>query len=97
VLQKITALNFNIFVDHLISARRPDIVVIKKEAAIVSLIDVTLPTDKHISAKEEEKFKKYQDLKLRIITTIPIVIGALGYISMQLEYFLELLEIAKCS
>ena len=33
---------------------RPDIVVINKEAATISLIDVAVPADTHISAKEGE-------------------------------------------
>ena len=44
-------MDFIIFVDHFISARRPDIVVINKEAATIRLIDVAVPADKCISAK----------------------------------------------
>ena len=76
--------DFNIFVDHFISARRPDIVVVNKEAATISLIDVAVPADKHISAKKEEKLMKYQDLRIKLerlwkkkTTIIPIVIGTL--------------------
>ena len=71
----------------------------------MSLIDVVVPADKHISAKEEEKIIKYQDLRIELerlwkkkTTMIPIVIGALGRalgsISMQLKYYLELLDIS---
>ena len=54
--------DFNVFVDHLISVRRPDIVIINKKAATMSLIDIAVPAEKHISAKKEQKIKKYQDL-----------------------------------
>ena len=47
--------DFNIFVDHMIYARRPDIVVIDKGASLVTLVGVSIPVDKHLSAKEEEK------------------------------------------
>ena len=32
----------------------------------MSLIDVVVPADKHISAKEEEKIIKYQDLRIEL-------------------------------
>ena len=54
------------FVDHFISARRHDIVVINKDAGSISLIDMAVPADKHISIKEEEKFTKYQDLRIEL-------------------------------
>ena len=95
-------MDFNIFVDPFISARRPDIVVINKEAATISLIDVAVPADKHISAKEEEKLMKYQDLRIELerlwkkkTTMIPIVIGALGSVTTRFKYFLELLDISS--
>ena len=37
--------DFNIFVDHLIYARWPDIVVIDKDASLVVLIDVSIPAN----------------------------------------------------
>ena len=82
--------DFNIFVDHFISARKPDIVVINNEAATISLIDVAVPADKHISAKEEEKLMKYQDLRIELerlwkkkTTMIPIVISSLNVYLLQ--------------
>ena len=47
------------FVDHIISTRQPDIVVIDKCASLITLIDISVPADKRISAKEEEKLSKY--------------------------------------
>ena len=50
----------------MISARQPDIVIIDKVSALIMMIDVSIPTDKHLSAKEEEKLSKYQDLRVEL-------------------------------
>ena len=47
--------DFNIFVDYMLSARRPDIVIIDKVSALITMADVSIPADKHLSAKEEQK------------------------------------------
>ena len=84
--------DFNIFVDHIISARRPDIVVIDKCASLITLIDISFPADKHISAKEEEKLSKYQDLRIELerlwrkkTVMVPVVIGALGSVTKRIK------------
>ena len=46
--------DFNVYVDHMISARRPDIIVINKAVSNVILIDVSILADKNISTKEDE-------------------------------------------
>jgi len=91
---------FNIFVDHLISARWPDIVIVDKVSSVITLIDVSIPADKYLTAKEEEKLSKYQDLRIeqerlwqKRTVIVPVVIGALGSISKRLKSFLELLDI----
>ena len=45
-----------------ISARRPDIVNIDKNAKIASVIDIAVPAEHHVRDKEIEKIDKYQDL-----------------------------------
>ena len=50
--------DFNIFVDHVISARQPDTVVIDKVSSVVTLIDASFLADKHLTVKEEEKLSK---------------------------------------
>ena len=92
--------DFNIFVDHVISARWPDIVVIDKVSSVVTLIDVSIPADKHLTVKEEEKLSKYQDLRIELerlwqkrTVMVPVVIGALGSITKRLHSFLGLLAI----
>ena len=39
----------------MLSARRPDIVIIDKVSALITMADVSIPADKHLSAKEEQK------------------------------------------
>lgn len=72
-----------------ISARRPDIVLVNKEERTCFLIDVSVPGDTRVVEKEDEKKEKYADLayevkklwELRSVIVIPIVIGALGCLS----------------
>ena len=71
--------------DRVISARRPDIVIIDKKEKTTTLIDIAVPYDTRIEEKEIEKITKYQDLKIEIqrcwqtkTTVVPIVVGALG-------------------
>ena len=54
------------------------------------MADVSIPADKHLSAKEEQKLSNYQDLRVEVerlwgkkILMIPVVIGALGFISKR--------------
>ena len=58
--------DFNIQTDHLISARRPDLIIInnnkKKKKKICKIVDFALPADHRIKLKECEKRDKYLDL-----------------------------------
>ena len=47
-------------------ARRPDIVVINKLVNTVQFVDVSIPADRHIVSKENEKLEKYQDLRIEL-------------------------------
>ncbi len=49
-----------------ITARRPDIVLVDKDKKEVSLIDISVPTDRNIPTKQDEKIHKYQDLKMEV-------------------------------
>ena len=71
--------------DHVITARRPDIVVKDKLLDHTWLIDVAVPGDGRVKEKEREKVEKYQDLARELrklwstsVNVVPIVIGALG-------------------
>ena len=93
--------DMNIQCDHVIGARRPDIVVIEKEGKICKIVDIAIPGDSRISEKETEKLEKYQDLKIEIgrlwgmrkVMVIPVVIGALGCVTKSLDKWLEKLDI----
>jgi len=48
----------SIFCDYIIRARRPDLIVVDKLKNLVTLVDVSIPADKRITEKEEEKITK---------------------------------------
>ena len=57
--------DFNIQTDHLIPARRPDLIIIskkKKKKRICKIVDFAVPADHRINLKECEKKDKYLDL-----------------------------------
>ena len=52
--------------DHVIKARRPDIVVDKKESNKAIIVDITSPRDHRVYEKKSKKVEKYQDLNREI-------------------------------
>ena len=93
--------DFNIQPDHLIPARRPDLIIInkKKKKRICKIVDFAVPADHRINLKESEKKDKYLDLARELkklwnmrVTIVPIVIGVLGTITKWLLKGLEDLE-----
>ena len=54
--------DFNIQTDHLIPARRPDLIIINKRKRICKIVDFAVPVDHRIKLKESEKKDKYFDL-----------------------------------
>ena len=58
--------DYNIQTDHQIIARRPDLVVINKQEQTYQVIDIAVPEDTAVKAKEEEKLEKYHDLAKEI-------------------------------
>lgn len=77
--------------DRVITARRPDMVVYLKAHNRALIVDVAVPYDTRIIAKEEEKILKYQDLRMELgrihgmqVQVVPIVVGALGAVSHNL-------------
>ena len=92
--------DFNIHTDHLISARRPDLVILNKKKKICKIVDFAVPADHRIKLKECEKKDKYLDLARELkklcnmkVTIVPIVIGALGTVTKGLLKGLEDLEV----
>ena len=73
--------DFGIQTDHLITARRLDLIIINKKGRNCRIVDFVVPADRIIKLKESEKKDKYLDLarglkKLWIMkmTVMPIVI-----------------------
>ena len=96
--------DFNIQTDHLISARRPDFIIInkkkKKKKRTCKIVYFTVPADHRIKLKECENKDKYLDLARELkklwnmqVTIIPIVIGAFGTVTKGLLKRLEDLEV----
>ena len=93
--------DFNIQTDHLILARRPDLIIInKKKKRICKIVDFAVSADHRINLKESEKKDKYLDLARELkklwnmkVTIVPIVIGALSTITKGLLKGLEDLEV----
>ena len=88
--------DFDIQTDHLISARRPDLIIINKKKRICKIVDFAVPADHRIKLKECAKKDKYVDLARELkklwnmkVTIVPIVIGALGTITKGLLKGLE--------
>ena len=93
--------DFNIQTDHLIPARRPDLIIINKRKRICKIVDFAVPADHRISMKESEKKDKYLDLAREFkklwnmkVTIVLIVIGALGTVTKGLLKDLEDLEVS---
>lgn len=71
---------------------RPDVVVIDRRQKHWVLIDFSVPNDRNVRRKEEEKVERYKPLsyeirKLHKVSTkiVPLVVGALGIVSKTLE------------
>ena len=81
--------DFSIQTDHIMEARRPDLVVVDKKR-ICKIIDFAVPGDSRIAEKEKDKREKYQDLRRELqkiwnvkVKIIPLVVGSLGAIPKQ--------------
>ena len=93
--------DFDIQTDHLIPARRQDLIIIKKKKKrICEIVEFAVPADHRVNLKECEKKDKYLDLARELkelwnmkVTIVPIVIGALGTITKGLLKGLEDLEV----
>ena len=54
--------DFGIQTDHLISARRPDLMIVNKKRRTCRIVDFAIPADHRLKLKETEKRNKYLDL-----------------------------------
>ena len=79
----------------MVEAKRPDIIFVDKQAKEAKFIDIVLPGDARVKDKELENREKYQFLreeirklwKLKKVTFVPIVIGALGTVSQMFKKY----------
>ncbi len=92
--------DFDIHTNHLISARRPDILIINKKKRICKIDDFAVPADHRIKLRECEKKDKCLDLARELktpwstkVTIVPIVIGAFGTVTKGLLKGLEDLDV----
>ena len=92
--------DFDIQTDPLISARRPDLIIIDKKKRICKIVDFVVPASHRIKLKECEKKDKYLDLdreltKLKNMkeTIVTIVTGAFDTVTKGLLKGLEDLEV----
>ena len=54
--------DFDIHTDHLISSRRPDLIIINKKKRTCKIVDFAVSADHRLKLKECEKKDKYLDL-----------------------------------
>ena len=81
---------FSIQTDHVIEARRLDLVAVDKKERICKVIDFAVPGDSRIKEKEKDNIEKYQDLGRELqkiwnvkVKIIPLAVGSLGAIPKQ--------------
>ena len=86
--------------DHLISARWPDLIIINKKERTCRIVEFAVPADHRVKFKESEKKDKYFDLVRELdklwnikVAVIPIVICSLSTVTKRLVQGLEDLEI----
>ena len=91
--------DFDIHTDHLISVRRPGLIIINKKKRICKIVDFVIPANHRIKLKECEKKDNYLDLPRELKklwnmkVTIPIVIGAFDTVIKGLLKGLDDLEV----
>ena len=92
--------DFDIYTNHQISAKRPDLIIMNEKKIICKMVDFAVPADYRINLKECEKKYKYLDLarelkKLRNVkvTIVPMVTGAFGTVTKGLLKDLEDMEV----
>ena len=79
---------FEIQMDHLILARRPDWGIVHKKKRTCQIMDFTISAYHRVKLKESEKRDKYLDLARELkklwnmkVTVKPIIIGTLGTVT----------------
>ena len=88
--------DFSIRTNRTIQANRSDTVIKHKQNKTCQLLDVSVPSDSNISAKEFQKLSKYKDLEIEIAKmwkmkpkTIEVIVGAPGMIKMGTQKYVN--------
>ena len=88
--------------DHVIEARRPDMVIIDMTTNECKIIDLTCLFDSRIEEREKDKMKGCNDLNGGLkkiwdmpVKVIPVVLGALGTTPKKLKQWLSDIGIEK--
>ena len=78
---------------------KPDVILIDKDKKVWTIVDFSVPNDKNIVVKEKEKLDHYRDLAKEVrkmfhvkTKVVPIVVGALGVFSKNLDGYLKELD-----
>ena len=93
--------DLNVQCDRMVEARRPDIIFVDKQAREAKIIDIAIPGDARVKDKELDKTEKYQLFReeigkmwrLKKVTVVPIVIGALGAVSEMFKKYMGKLDV----
>ena len=93
--------DFTIQCNHMIEARRLDIVVVDKVKKEAMIIDVAISGDTRACDTEQEKTEKYSLFKdeiarlwqMKKLVVIPVVVGVLGTITIKFEKYIDSLGI----
>ena len=95
--------DLSVWTHHEIAAGIPDLSIIDKSENC-QIIDVAIPEDGRVRAKEDEKVEKCQDLEREVqkmwvvrTKTIPIVVGVFGTIPLRLKENLRTIELIQRS
>ena len=88
--------DFTIQTDITIQARKPDLIILNKIEKTCHIIDVAIPGDEGVSAKETEKVEKYDELRRELerlwkvnAKVVPIFVGAMGTVTRNLNSYLK--------
>ena len=88
--------------DKKIEHRRPDLVIHRKNESNTTIVDFACPMDRNVETKEIEKKNNYEKLKEELeriwktkIKIVPVIIGALGTVSANLETYLKDINLAE--
>ena len=85
--------DFDAQTDHLISAKRPDFIIINKIKRICKIVDFAVPADHRMWKEYLDLARELKKLLNMKVTIIPIVIGTFGTVTKRLLKGLEDLEV----